>query len=355
MIGERKARIAVIGTGWWATYAHIPALRERPDVELVALANRGPERLRRTAEFYRVASTYTDYREMLAREELDGVVVSVAQPAHYETARAALLRGCSILLEKPMVLATEEAQELVDLARRKQLEIVMSYPRHYNPHVRRAREVVLSGELGAVQLVSSQHASSAYESYRGNIDAYRDIMEVPVIRMSRELNMYPDRGGGQGYVQVTHSAAVAFWVTGLAAQRVSAYMDSWDVAVDVLDAISMRFSNGAIGSVCSTGNLRPGDPGQDTLSVYCSKGYLLLDLVAGTLMIRKHDGTVEAPPALAPEDILPRFAPVNILVDVILGAAENLSPGENGRVTVNFLDAAYRSAANQGAPVDVVQ
>ena len=355
MMGQRRARIAVIGTGWWATYTHIPALLERSDVELVALANRGGERLRRAAETYRVDITYTDYREMLDREELDGVVVSVAQPAHYETAKAALERGCHILLEKPMVLKTGEAKELVELASRNGLEIVMSYPRHYNRHVRRAREAVLSGELGGVQLVSSQFASTAYETYRGNVEAYVDFMEVPVMRVSRDTNMYHDRGGGQGYVQVTHSAAAAFWVTGLAAQRVTAHMSNLDVAVDVVDAISMRFTNGAVGSICSTGNLRPGDPGQDTLSVYCSEGYLLLDLVAGTLMIRKHDGTIEEPDSLATEDILPRFAPVNNLVDVILGKGENESPGENGRVTVNFLDAAYRSASGGGVAVDVVR
>ena len=61
-----KARIAVIGTGWWATYAHLPALLVRADdVELVALANRGEEKLAKAADAFDVAKTYTDYRVML--------------------------------------------------------------------------------------------------------------------------------------------------------------------------------------------------------------------------------------------------------------------------------------------------
>ena len=56
----RTARIAVIGTGWWATYAHLPALVRRRDVRVVALANRGADKLRTAAEAFNVADTYTD-------------------------------------------------------------------------------------------------------------------------------------------------------------------------------------------------------------------------------------------------------------------------------------------------------
>lgn len=349
----RKARIGVIGTGWWATYTHIPALLARSDVDLVALANRGVEKLRLAAAACRVDRTYTDFREMLNRESLDGVVIATPQPTHYEIARATLDRGCHVLLEKPMVLDPGEARHLVELASRRQRQIVMSYPWHYNRQVLRAREALRSGELGHVQMISSHFASSAYETYRGNLDAYTGHLESPVVRQSADLNTDVARGGGQAYVQVTHSAALAFWVTGLSAQQVNAYMHHFDVAVDVVDAIAMRMSNGAVGVVSSSGNLPPGDPGQHTLSVYCRRGYLLLDLIAGTRLIRAHDGAVESPMPLPPEERNPRFAPANNLVDVILGRADNLAPGESGRIAVNFLDAAHRSAVTGGVPVAV--
>ena len=49
-----KARIAVIGTGWWATYAHIPTLKAHPDAELVAISDVRPEMLARASEKYAV-------------------------------------------------------------------------------------------------------------------------------------------------------------------------------------------------------------------------------------------------------------------------------------------------------------
>lgn len=359
MVTDRKARIGLVGTGWWATYAHLPALAARADVELVALANRGAEKLRLVAEAFHVDKIYTDYREMLERETFDGVVISTSHEVHYEIAKAALEHGCHALIEKPMVLRPSEARELLEVAQRQQRVIVMSYPWGYTAHVRQARATVLSGEVGEVELITSLFTSYAYPSYRGDAEAFEKIFGSGgpyagmLVRPRLDGSVDPNRGGGQGYVQVTHSAALAFWITGLSAQQVSAYMNNLDVAVDVVDAVSMRLSNGAIGVLSSTGNLQPGDPGQHTLWVYGSRGYLILDVIEGTLMIRKDDGTVESPPPVPPDERYPRFAPANNFVDVILYDADNLAPGEIGRLAVDFLDAAYRSAAIGGMPISV--
>ena len=57
-----KARIGVIGTGWWATYAHIPTLKANPDVELVAISDIRSELLSKVGNRYEVGKTYTDFR-----------------------------------------------------------------------------------------------------------------------------------------------------------------------------------------------------------------------------------------------------------------------------------------------------
>ena len=109
---NRKVRIAVVGTGWWATYTHIPALLERSEVELVALCDRSLEKVHRAAEVYKVPRFYTDWRKMFENEVLDGVVVATSQAAHYEVAKAALELNRHVLMEKPMVLETTESRRI---------------------------------------------------------------------------------------------------------------------------------------------------------------------------------------------------------------------------------------------------
>ena len=103
----------------------------------------------------------------------------------------------------------------------------------------------------------------------------------------------------------------------------------------------------------STGNLGVGDGGQHDLRVYCANGYLLLDMVAGTLLVRYHDGREELYGPVPADDRYPRFATARNLVDVICGAAPNGSPGEVGLRCVELLEAAYRSAAHEGRPIAV--
>jgi predicted dehydrogenase len=353
-----RARIALVGTGWWATYAHLPALSSRADVELVALANRGTEKLRLAAEAFNVRKTYEDYLELLDKEMIDGLVIAASHEAHYSIAKAALEHDCHLLIEKPMVLKSAEAHELIHLAKVKGRIITISYPWGFTARVRRARQAVLGGEIGEIQLVSSLYTSFAQVSYRGDPEAFdelydSDIFKGTLVRPRLDGNIDPQRGGGQWHCQVTHSAGLVFWVTGLSARRVSADMICLGLPVDVIDSATVRLSNGAIGTICSSGNLQVGDPGQHALWVYGSSGYLNLDMIAGTLSIHKKDGLVETHDALPEEGRYPRFAPANGFVDAILYGAENMAPGEIGQMAVDFLEAAHRSALNEGTPIDV--
>ena len=88
--GNRKARIAVIGTGWWATTAHLPALAANPNAEIVAICDQRADLLARVVDKFDFRKSYTDYSDLLKQEELDGVVIAVWSAAHFEIARACL-------------------------------------------------------------------------------------------------------------------------------------------------------------------------------------------------------------------------------------------------------------------------
>lgn len=348
---KAKARLAVIGTGWWSTYTHIPGLKANPDVDLVALCDSNGKAGRAAAERYGISRVYTNIGELLAREQLDGAVIAVFHAEHFRVARKCLEAGLHIMLEKPMVLKAEHGRILLEVAAENQREVIIGYPWHFTDLTRMARDVLGSGELGTIQHVSCLFASMVVEYYRANPEAYRPVFNYPVTGPG---SVYADAelsGGGQAHLQITHSAGSLFFITGLRAQRVTAFMNTWDVPVDLVDAMAVQFEGGAVGVFGSTGNIGVGDSGQLDIRVYCDEGYLLLEQVQGRLTVRKHDGTEQCYGPLRGEDAYPRFSTANHLADVVLGRKKNGSPGEVGLRVVETLEAAYRSAAANGQPV----
>jgi predicted dehydrogenase len=133
-------------------------------------------------------------------------------------------------------------------------------------------------------------------------------------------------------------------VTGLRAVEVFAYMENHDVKVDLVDAISLRFDNGALGVIGSTGGTAPGQRQDHELRIYGTKGSVIMDPNQGTLSIHPAVGEPRIFENLAGEEIYPAEATGRNLVDVLAGTAETSAPGELGATVVEMLDAAYRSS-----------
>jgi predicted dehydrogenase len=345
---KRRARIAIIGAGWWSTQAHLPSLREYPLAEVVGIADLSPERLRAAGDAYGVQQQYSDYRQMLDVEQPDGVIVAVNHVAHYEVAKEVLERKLGLLLEKPMVLRAREARTLKRLADENGVPMVIGYPWHFVPQNQQLRDIIASGRLGRIQLASGLFASMVIEFLRGRPQAYASIFNYPVTGPTPSTYSEPGiAGGGQGHLQVTHSAALLFWLTGLKPVKVSAFMERFDLKVDLCDAITVRFDNDAIGTIASTGNIALAHSGNQRLDyrIFGTEGYVMLDVLDGTCTIYSNDGTVQRLDPTPPDRRYPQEATARHLVDLLLGRATvNISPAEFGVRTVELLEAAYRSA-----------
>jgi predicted dehydrogenase len=343
-----KARVAVIGTGWWSTYTHIPALQAHPEAELVALCDSNPERLQAAASAYQVKRMHSDLQVMLEQETLDGVVIATSHASHYPIARYCLEHDLHVMLEKPMTLYASEARVLVGLAGQHRRELIAGYPYHYTAHVLRAREVIRSGSLGRVQYVNCVFTSHIIELLAGRDGSEQPSSAYPVHGPGDVYSQPHLSGGGEGHLQVTHSAGLMFFVTGLRARRVHALMNNHGLPLDLVDAMTVEFEGGALGTVGGCGNTAGTESKLDLL-IHCEHGVIDMDMIAGTTIIRGQNHPRES---FGPEpDNYPRTATAHNLVDVILGRAENGSPGWVGWRTVELLDAAYRSAQADGQGV----
>ncbi len=151
-----KLRVGIVGTGSIAEARHIPGFQKQPDVELVAVADVSQSAVERAATRFQIPSHYTDYREMLAREQLDAISVCTPNKFHSAIAVAALDAGLHVFCEKPMAVNAAEAQAMADAAKRSGKILAIGYRYRYQPEAQAAKQIITDGELGDIYMVRVQ-------------------------------------------------------------------------------------------------------------------------------------------------------------------------------------------------------
>ncbi|HEX8635139.1 MAG TPA: Gfo/Idh/MocA family oxidoreductase [Pyrinomonadaceae bacterium] len=139
--------IGVIGCGYWGPNL-IRNFAEQERAQLRWICDTDEKRLNAIARRYPAARTATDYQQLLADPELDAIIIATPVTTHYRFAKDALTAGKHVLIEKPFTTNSREAQELVELAARRGLTLMVDHTFVYTGAVRRIKEIVESGELG---------------------------------------------------------------------------------------------------------------------------------------------------------------------------------------------------------------
>ncbi len=347
-----RARVGVIGAGWWATSYHLPALVGHPHAEVVAIADLDGRKATEAARRSGVPAAFTDHRQLLALS-LDGVVVATPHDTHYALARDALEAGVDVLVEKPMVIEPEHGRELVRLAHEQGRRLHVGYPFLYTRHAQLLGELAGEGRLGALLTATGLFASAVLPLYRGNVPATMDVSEGTLWPTESETYSNPARGGGQLLTQVTHCASLLLFLSGLRPQSVFCHSHVFDTPVDVWDGIVFKSSGGAVGTITSTGTVIDHERRVEEYRLFGSAGQALLDTRAGTLRVDLYDEQRTLEPApLEPHEIYPAHAPATRLVDAIVSDAPVVASGELGLLTVELL-AAARASSLAGAPISL--
>ncbi len=161
-----KVRIGFIGAGWWATTNHMPVLAQREDVEMAGVCRLGADMLQAVKEKFEFPFATENYQELL-EQDLDGVVVTSPHYLHYEHTRAALLSGRHVMCEKPMTLEASQAWELVNLAKERNLQLIVPYGWHYKTPVQQAKQLMQEGVVGKIEYVLCHMASPTKDLFGG--------------------------------------------------------------------------------------------------------------------------------------------------------------------------------------------
>lgn len=149
----REPRIGVIGCGYWGPNL-IRNFYESPKSKLVAVADLRQERLERIQTSYPKVDTFVDYHELFYKN-LDAVVIATPPITHYPIAKEVLENGMHVFIEKPMTLQSGHARELIDLAERRDLVLMVGHAFEYNIAVQKLKVLIDSGEIGAIRYIDS--------------------------------------------------------------------------------------------------------------------------------------------------------------------------------------------------------
>ncbi len=156
-------RIALIGLGNHAYQTYYNSTRRAPTHELVAVCDVLPERIERFTRLYAAPRSYTDYREMLAAERLDAVLVQIGHAGNGGAIRAAIEAGVHVLVEKTPVATSAEADELVALQRSHGVHVMVGFNRRFMTSYVMAKEIAGRAEFGGVHLYHSQFHANSYD------------------------------------------------------------------------------------------------------------------------------------------------------------------------------------------------
>ncbi|MCF6468711.1 Gfo/Idh/MocA family oxidoreductase [Nonomuraea sp. MG754425] len=254
--------VGVIGTGWCGGIRALASARSAL-VDGLHLAEIDPARLAEVAEATGARTATADWERLVADDRISAIMISATpETLHHPMARAALAAGKHVLLEKPMALTLEEADELIGLAEAGGLKFTIGYSQRFNAKQALIRRAIDDGTLGTVtSILISRHITRSLGA-----------------KISSRTRLSP------AAMEATHDLDFAFWCLG-PRRPVRVYsQNAWGVRRATHGSPDTQYllvtmDDGAVVTVGAGMSLPPGYPNQSTtwMEVLGTDGAVLAD------------------------------------------------------------------------------
>ena len=330
-------RMGIIGCGNFMSMGHIGNLLAMPEVEIVGLADTEIGSIQRTKERYpqlENIAVFSDHDTLLSQAKPDAVEIATPHSFHAQHIQDAFAAGCHVLVEKPLVISSVEAEAVLAKRDAAGKVLVVSYQRRYTPQFRYVRDAVQSGALGELQFVAAVLSQGWLEF---TDSTWRQTPEIS--------------GGGMLLDTGSHLLDFLLYSTGLEIARLKAYSRNLGSPVDINSTIAIEFKSGCLGSLSVVGHASRSVV--EDLDFFGSKGALSLESnwssKGSKARIRQEiygEGDVDT------SNLPAESTPDANFVDAILGRAEVASPGEAGLNVVRLTEAIHRSI-EEGVEVEL--
>lgn len=197
----RTLQFGVIGYGYWGPHL-VRNLDALPKSAVRFVADLDAGRLAQAAQAFSAPRlTFTkDARELFASDELDAVIVATPVKTHFSLARAALLAGKHVFVEKPLAVTVAEVEELVALARERGLALMVGYTFLYHRAVQELRRMLQENELGKLYYIDAQRLNLGL--YRPDVNVVWDLAphDLSMLRYLLDADPVSVRADGASHV-----------------------------------------------------------------------------------------------------------------------------------------------------------
>lgn len=330
--------VAVVGCGYWGPNL-IRNFHALPNCRLRAMCDVREDRLKHLCSLYSDVPALTEFQHVLEIPGLNAIAIATPVKHHYALAKASLLAGKHTLIEKPMASSSDQCEELLEIAERNGLVLMIGHTFLYSAPVRRIAEIVKAGDLGEIRYINSRRLNLGL--FQKDINVAWDLAPHDISIILHLLGDFPLSVNCSGNAHVTPQVEdITNMSLTFARQRFASIQSSW------LEPRKVR-----------------------EMTIVGTKRMIVYDDLQTHEKIRVYDVRVERPPHYDTfaefhysyhygDSYIPYLAqeePLKTECQHFLDCIENgkvpTSDGEAGLKMVRILEAASRSLKANGAPV----
>ena len=328
-----EVRFGVIGYGYWGPNI-VRNVSGLENGQLVTICDQNAGALKRASKLYPGVMLTTDASEILTSPEIDAVAVVTPVWTHFELAKAALENGKHVFVEKPFTSTSQQAEELIELASKKNLQIMVDHTFLFSGAVKKIRDIVDKGTLGSLYYFDSTRVNLGL--FQHDVSVVWDLAPHDLSIMDHILRMKPEAVVTTGAKHVNDLADMAFITVYFPGNLIAHINVNW------LSPVKVRMTLiGGKDKMLVWNDLEP----DEKIKIY-DKG---VDVTNGQgvydLLVSYRSGDIYSPKVEQTEALK---LELNYFVDCILNNQAPMNDGAAGLRVVQLLEAAEQSLNEQG-------
>lgn len=337
---KKQINVAVVGCGYWGPNL-IRNLRSIPDCHLLVMCDLDEARLAHLHTLYPEVACETSFDRVVSNPAITAVVVATSVRSHFAMAKKCLLAGKDVLVEKPMACSTAECEELIAIAAKQGLVLMVGHTFLYSEPVRKIKEIVDHHDIGDLRYISARRLNLGL--FQKDINVAWDLAPHDISIILYIMQELPHSVNCRGGAHITSN-------------------------IEDVTCMSLHFSKERSAIIHSSWH----DPRKvREMTIVGSKRMIVYDDIASPEKIKIHDVRVERPPhydtfaefhyayhygdTYSPyiKQDEPLKTECQHFITCIRDGRVPLTSGQSGLEVVRILEASSVSLKNNGAPVDL--